>query len=477
MNAQKPQPSISRNFAVLSFAQLAIRALGFFVTLHLTRVLGDEGFGIITFSTGVLVYGTLLVGFGFDALGSREVAREQTPLPHLVNTVLAFRLLLIIPAFLGLFLFTQLAAISPTTRLVLLLYTLSLVADAVDLGWAFLGAERMSPVALAETVGQGLFAGLVLWLVRTPEQVVWVPVVFLSGRVIHVLLLALTYQRQIAPIRPRLDRPLLKRLIPAALPLGGTKAVAMTLANFDIILLGLWISSTAAGHYGAAYRVVWLPIMFVQAYYLSIRPTLARAYVTGIEPVMPFVNRSTKFMVAISLGITAGGIVLAKPIVAFLFLAEYAPAGLPLQILLLAFLLQTTNGHYRTLLMSFNHQATEFRIMAAAAATNVILNLLLIPPYGLAGAAFATLIARILIISLSYLATRRLIRPIPLGRHFLKPLLCAAFMVLTLLFTPSLPLIPRVLLGGAIYLISLLLLRVITVQEIQATLQPFLPKS
>lgn len=470
-------PTIFRNFAVLSVGQLATRVLSFFVTIHLTRVLGDEGFGIITFSTGVLIFGTLLIGFGFDALGSREVAREQIAMPELVNTVVGWRLLLVIPAFLGMALFASLATVSDTTKLVLMLYALSLLADAVDLGWAFLGAERMPPVALAETAGQGVLAVLMFWLIRTPEQVVLVPLGFLAGRVIHVTILAITYRRQFTRLRPKLDRPLLRRLLPPALPFAGSRAISMTLANFDIIILGLWLTSTATGHYGAAYRIVWLPIMFVQSYYISIRPTIARAYVTGLEPAMPFVNQSTKFMVAMGLGITVGGIMLAHPIVAFLFLPEFAPAGTPLQILLLTFFLQTANGHYRSLLMSFNHQVTELRINGLAALTNIVLNLLLIPTYEIAGAAFATLVARIVIIGLSYLATRRLIRPVSLIRHLPKPIICAALMALTLGFTPALHLIPRTLLGGSVYLVSLLALRVITLQEIQTTLQTFLPKS
>jgi len=140
---------IRRNFAVLSAAQTAGRLLAFAVTVHLTRTLMAEGFGSVAFATSVLAGAALLVDLGFDSLGPLEVARGRVPVPALARNVVALRLLLAVPALAALALFAWLAPVTTATKAVVALYGLSLLANAVDLNWIFLGAERMGVVPVS----------------------------------------------------------------------------------------------------------------------------------------------------------------------------------------------------------------------------------------------------------------------------------------------------------------------------------------
>lgn len=462
---------IGQNFMVLTLGQLAGRLMAFLTVVLLTRTLLDEGFGIITFATSVLTYAELVVQFGFDALGPREAARAKTPIPTLAGQVLFIRLLLLLPALVGLYVFTWVADVDATTGVVILLYGVSLLATAVDLNWAFLGDERMRPPAVAEVICLGLILVGVLFLINNPEHVIRVPIIFLTARLLTVGGLGLVFIRTYGGIRFNHSLVELRKLVKDAVPLAGARTVATTLSSFDLVMVGLILTVEAAGHYGAAYRIVWMPIMITQAYFISIRPTIARAYVTGIEPLMPMLYRSTQLMAALAIGVAVGGIILAEPIIVFLFTDTYLPAVRPFQILLLAFLLQTLNGHYRSLLISFDLQGVEFRIMAVVAGLNVILNLLLIRPLGIFGASVATLAARLIVLAASYWAVRRMIRPVPLGRFLPKPLLCAILMAATLFFTDQWHVVIRLMTGGLVYMVALFLSGVVSVSEAMAMIR------
>ena len=93
------RPSISRSFGVLSVGQILSRLLAFAVIVHLSRVLGPEGFGVIVFATSVLGYAALVVEMGFDTLGPLEVARGDIPVPALARAVVTLRLLLLAGGF------------------------------------------------------------------------------------------------------------------------------------------------------------------------------------------------------------------------------------------------------------------------------------------------------------------------------------------------------------------------------------------
>jgi O-antigen/teichoic acid export membrane protein len=398
---------IRRNFAVLSAAQTAGRLLAFAVTVHLTRTLMAEGFGAVAFATSVLGGAALLVDLGFDSLGPLEVARGRVPVPALARTVIALRLLLTVPAILALALFASLAPIPAATKAVVLLYGVSLLANAVDLNWAFLGAERMGMAAAADLAQQALIAVGAFALVREPDHLLRMPLIFLAGRAAAVVILAAAAGRSWGPIRPALDRALLRDLVPAALPFAGAAAVAVVLMYFDLVLVGLWLGTAAAGIYGAAYRVLWLPTMLVTAYLTVLRPSVARRAMGG--PASPFavLGRSAPAVIAVGIAAAAVGILLAPTLVDVLYGDLYRGAVAPLRLLLLSFALLVVSRHYRLLLVASGRQATDLRIMGAAAVLNVALNLWLVPRMGLVGAAGANVASEAAILAAVLWAARK----------------------------------------------------------------------
>jgi len=378
---------IRRNFAILSAAQTAGRLLAFAVTVHLTRTLLAEGFGAVAFATSVLAGAALLVDLGFDSLGPLEVARGRVPVPALARNVVALRLILAAPALAALALFAWLAPVGTETKAVVILYGLSLLANAVDLNWIFLGAERMGVSAAADLAQQGLIAALAFSLVREPEHLLRMPLIFLAGRVAAVVILAAAARRSWGPLRPALDRALLRDLIPAALPFAGAAAVAVVLTYFDLVLVGLWMSTAEAGIYGAAYRILWLPTMLVTAYLTVLRPSVARRAMAGPASPLSLMGGTAPGVITVGIAAAVAGILFAPALVDLLYGSAYRPAVAPLRLLLLSFALLVISRHYRLVLVASGCQATDLRIMGAAAALNVALNAWLVPRFGLVGAA------------------------------------------------------------------------------------------
>jgi O-antigen/teichoic acid export membrane protein len=81
------------------------------------------------------------------------------------------------------------------------------------------------------------------------------------------------------------------------------------------------------------------------------------------------------------------GILLAPALIDVLYGEAYRGAVAPLRLLLLSFALLVVSRHYRLVLVASGRQALDLKIMGAAAALNVALNVWLVPRFGLAGAA------------------------------------------------------------------------------------------
>jgi O-antigen/teichoic acid export membrane protein len=261
---------------------------------------------------------------------------------------------------------------------------------------------------------------------------------------------------------------LIRRLLPAALPLCGSSAVALVSANFDLVLLGLWLGAGAAGIYGAAYRLVWVPIMIATAYQVALRPSVCRASLVGHAQVEAVMSGSMRIAAAVSFGIVLGGSLLARPLIDAIYGPGYRAAVEPFIFLLTSFGLMVVSRCYRTLLIASGHERIDFRIMAVSAAINVILNLCLIYPLGLTGAALATVASECAVLVLGYLAICRYVHRLPLPWRPTRTLVCATGLLLTLLLTRSLPLFFQVGAAGSVYLLCLVAVRLIHPAEVRA---------
>src|SRR5690606_8655238 len=107
-------------------------------------------------------------------------------------------------------------------------------------------------------------------------------------------------------------------------------------------------------------------------------------------------DKSVRLTAVVGVGLGVGGSMLARPGFELLYGAQYLDSVLPFQILIWSVTLLFINRNFRVLLVSFDHQRYQLLVVASAAGLNVGLNLLLIPLYGLAGAAVATVLSELL---------------------------------------------------------------------------------
>src|SRR3974377_970204 len=146
------------------------------------------------------------------------------------------------------------------------------------------------------------------------------------------------------------------------------------------------------------------------------------------------------------------GTFLADPVIRFLYGAAYENSAAPFRILLWSAALVVLRWVYMDSLRATGHQALDLRCAITSASLNVALNILLIPRFGMIGAASATVFADLVWFVMSYYYFQRRSLPGETFPPLVGPLLGGGAMCAVLWVTPSLEWPWRLVLSLAVYL-------------------------
>jgi O-antigen/teichoic acid export membrane protein len=441
-----------RNIFRLATGDLVAKATSFFTFVYLARILGVANFGVLEFAGSVLAYLLLLSDGGLEMWGTREAA-NSTDVPSLAARVVPLRLLLASLSFALLLLLLPLFPHYPHLRALLVVYGLSVFAQAVSLKWVFMGQQKMAGVARGLVLGQFLFAATVLAFVHHPSAVVWVAAFKLMGDLATAGYFAVWFARVYGRFTLNTSLAGSREILKPALTIGFSLAMGLLNYNFDSVLLGFLRGPSVVGWYNAAYKMLLVGMSLAIAYFAGLFPALSHLYVENREEFRQLVGRTAELWLVFVVPLVVAGTFLAGPVIRFLYGAAYANSTAPLRILLWSAALVVLRWVYMDSLRATGHQALDLRCAITSATLNVALNILLIPRFGMIGAASATVFADLVWFVMSFYYFRRAVLPGEPFPPLAGPLLGGAAMCAVLWFTPGMDWPFRLLLSLPVYLL------------------------
>lgn len=461
---------ILKNFLSLSSGEVIAKALSFFAVAYLARVLKAEGFGTLGFANAVLFFFVFFVHTGIDTFGIREVARDVTGIKVYVNNIITVKLLFSFFAYACLIIFVYFIPQPIQVKKILLIYGLTLFTYTFTLNWVFLGMERMHLIAFCGIIIQLVYASGVFLFIKNQNQILHVPVIQISAEVITLLVYFTVFFKSFGLIRFRLDIPFCKRICVESLPIAFSAIMMGINYNFDLVMLGFIKGREAVGWYNAAYKVVLLILTMVTLYHVCLFPAISQCYKRKKSDIAGLVRNSLRVTTIFALPIGIGGTILAAPIMDIIYGDQYKNGIIPFQLLIWAIVIMIIRANYKITLIAFDRQKDYMMTAIYAALINIILNLILIPRFSLIGAAIATLCAEAVFLIMVYVNMSESVVRIPFLNHLVKPTISAIVMGLALylsFFTKDINLFMTLFIGMCTYFLALILLKGISLQEIE----------
>ncbi len=391
--------------SVASFSlRIASTGLGFITSIFLARLLRAEGYGIYSYALSWALLLSVFAVMGFDKLIVRYLAVYQAEQQwgHMHGMI------------------------KRTDQAVLLLSTVLAVA-AVVITWslmtiettamrnalviAFLVLPLYSFIRLKQSALQGMHEvvkGQVPEMIFQPILflMLLMGAYFLPGRSISaehaVLLFVMTAActlvvltcmvRRSLPGEATAAEPVFETgaWLKTALPLLCIDSMYIINSRTDIIMLGAMKGAVPAGIYNVANRGAEFITFVLVSVNMVLAPTIAALHAQGDkERLQNILTLSARAVLLFSLPVALGLVIFGKDFLT-IFGGDFIPGDWALSILSMAQLFNCAMGSVGLLLIMTGHQKQAAIGVAVSAVLNIALNVVLIPLWGIEGAAVAT---------------------------------------------------------------------------------------
>ena len=459
---------------VLAFlSNIVVKASGALLFILVGRRLGPAEAGVFNLGVTYFTLALALSAWGLHELIVREVAPRRAESKQYLLHYLVMRLLLAAGAYGLLLLWLRLnLPYTAHTKEVIRIFALALFPEAVFslLQGLFAAHERLLPPLLAALANGGVKLSIGLWVLAHNGDASGLAWAMVAGSAISLLLFIPALRRllrQTSPQRARFSRQFAfdqLRLTPGFVVIGIFTTIDYQL---DAFLISLFLSESELGWYGAAQTIMLAFWMMPTALRTALYPLMARTYYEAPERLPALYRRANRYILVGALPICAGITLIAPNIIHLVFGGGFAPAAPALQVIIWAVLSSFLMVPSARLLVVANRQSDAGWITALSMIMNLLLNLWLIPRWGITGAAAARVLATtFFFIAIYAYVQRRLLRDslLPL---LPRPLLATLLMTAAVWPLRHLLIVWPIMAGILVYALALFLLRAIPVEDQQ----------
>lgn len=475
--------TVAKNFIWLGVGQIGSRVIKALIIIYVARVLGAGEFGVISYILGLTGFFAILADIGIGPMLNRVVAQRMDNEKNYVATILIIKLvLLVVTTALILTIvpfLTKIEAAQPLIPFVTLMIIFDNLRDFAS--YFFRGKEKMELEALVVGVVNISIALFSLLALKFLPNATGISIAYALSSFTSFLVGAYFLREYWSVASIKLFRPeLVKEIFRSAWPIAVGGLAGSFMFNVDTIMLSWWRTAEEIGRYSASQKVVGLVYVVSGLVTISTFSPVARLVKEGQTEKLRLILRKIFLLLSsLSFPIVFGSWALGNQIIPFIFGQSYAPASAYFYVLISLVLLMYPLNICNNLIFSYDRQVRILPYIVISSIVNVLGNLILIPPYGALGAAWATLLASAVNFYLIFRFSKKLVQ-FEIIRPATKIILVSLLMggVAYIFKTAGINLILNITLSALVYIGTLFLLKDEIIKEFkQIIFNHFLSKT
>ncbi len=371
---------------------------------YVSRVLGSANLGTYSFSESIVSYFNLIAALGVSSYAIREGARireNKNSITQFSAEIFTFNAISTISAYALLLLAVIFIPRLREDANVILILSVNILCNTLGRDWLNSIFEDFMSITVRYIIFQSLAVVMILTLVRSKEDILAYTAamaVAISGAALANVIYS---YRKYAPIKLVSPKSLTRHIKPV-LYLFLISLTITIYINSDITILGFMRTSSEVGIYTLSSKIYIITKEVLNAITMVAIPRLSNYL--GMEKNAEYSRLLGKLREALIIFIfpcIVGIFSLSKQIVVIVGGQEYAAGWVPLTILCGALFFAVFACFYAQGVLVPNRLEKRFLLASTVSAVaNILLNLILIPYWGMAAAALTTVVAEFLVMAI-----------------------------------------------------------------------------
>lgn len=459
------QKSIKKNYIYNVCYQILLLLTPLITIPYLSRVLGADGIGTVSYAESIVSYFTLFATMGVSTYGQREISYVQDS-PEERSVVFWNTKILSLCLSGATLIIYLLFAMLQKNYIMYMLFAFNILAVSADVTWFFQGLEEFGKIVFRNIIFKIINIIYIFWMVSSKEDMI----LYVLGQTVFLFLSNVSLWSYIPKYVKKIKRNDIH-------PFEGFKVVVTlfipTIAIqiytvLDKTMIGL-ITRNAfeSGYYEQALKLSKTVLTFVTALGTVMIPRIGYHFQRKeIKEVNRLVYRSYRFVWFLGIPLCLGLIFTAENFVPWFFGAGYDKVIVLLGILaLLVPVIGISNVTGMQYLLPTKREKLYTITVVVGAVVNFVLNLIFIPLFQSFGAAMSSVIAETVITVLQIWGARNdlsMIQILKEGTHYCLAgtIMAISLFVVGRVLTPSIVHTILLISGGAcVYFGMLLLMR------------------
>ncbi len=389
--------TIIKNTFWLFSGQMVGRLIRAGIVIYGARLLGATHWGAFSYALGFVTFLTVFSDIGINGLITKEASRNKDLKDQYVSTAFVLKLGLITATLALIFVFfPRFSHLEEATRLMPILIFVFAFDTIRDLAATISRSlEKMHLEATTNVLTNLAIVILGAGALFLHPTAMALALAYAAGSGIGMLASFYVLRGHFGNLFTNFRRDLLRPIIVTAWPFGLLAMLGALMLNTDVIMIGALSSAAQVGYYSVAQKIVQLLYVLPTFFATSIFPMMSRLTSQNREAAAKVLGKSIALVTLLAIPITVFGVWFAPFIIQLLFGAQYAASVGSFRVLMLTVLIVYPSMMVGNAAFAFDEQRNFIPFVLTAALSNVFLNALLIPPFGIVGASFATIIAQL----------------------------------------------------------------------------------
>lgn len=379
--------------------------------IYVSRILNPDGIGRVTFVNTIVAYFIPFATLGMPTYGIREVARSYYSVDKdkvfsellfinfcssMIVSVLYYSMVMLVPSFYE-------------NRLMFLIAGSNIVINAFNIEWFYKGTEKFKFITTRNILFKVASLICIFLFVNSRTDIIIYMIitycVSAGNQIVNLI-----HSKKYTHFRMKLVsfKNVRKHLKPLLLLLVSLIAGELY-SKIDIVMLGAMSGDSYVGYYSEATGILNIILTVIVSVTAVMLPQLSQTYENGsLQEFNGLINNVLNVLLSVSLAAFIGIQFVATDVITLLFGEAFAPAGVTLRILSFLFIIKGIGDlvAYQAV-VAIGREAIFPLIRFIAAASNCVLNYILIRHYHQNGAAFASVVTELLTVILVLVILRK----------------------------------------------------------------------